>query len=169
MKRVLAILATLVAMVSQPVLARSPGYHIVDRIPLTDGWWDYVSFEPVHRRFYNVPGGGGQRGQHRGQHQQRGQRPHPNGPAGGTGHKVVHQPLPCYQKRQVVEVDAVAALPYPLHGRMPEPQATTTGPAPQQPANRYETGQGQPRVLNQLGCRHPRAGTCGHAAGSFTR
>lgn len=36
----------------------APGYHIVDRIPLTDGWWDYVSFEPVHRRLFIARGNG---------------------------------------------------------------------------------------------------------------
>ena len=36
----------------------APGYHIVDRIPLTDGWWDYVIFEPVHRRVFITRGNG---------------------------------------------------------------------------------------------------------------
>lgn len=35
-----------------------PGYHIVDRIPMTDGWWDYVSFDPVHRRLFVARGNG---------------------------------------------------------------------------------------------------------------
>lgn len=36
----------------------APGYHIVDRIPMTDGWWDYVSFDPVHRRLFVARGNG---------------------------------------------------------------------------------------------------------------
>jgi len=36
----------------------APGYHIVDRIPLTDGWWDYASFDPVHRRLFVARGNG---------------------------------------------------------------------------------------------------------------
>lgn len=36
----------------------APGYHIVDRIPLTDGWWDYAIVEPVHRRLFLTRGNG---------------------------------------------------------------------------------------------------------------
>ena len=36
----------------------APGYHIVDRIPMTDGWWDYASFDPVHRRLFVARGNG---------------------------------------------------------------------------------------------------------------
>lgn len=38
--------------------AAAPGYHIVDRIPMTDGWWDYASFDPVHRRLFVARGNG---------------------------------------------------------------------------------------------------------------
>ena len=37
---------------------RAPGYHIVDRIPMTDGWWDYATFDPVHRRLFVSRGDG---------------------------------------------------------------------------------------------------------------
>ena len=36
----------------------APGYHIVDRIPMSDGWWDYAYFEPVHRRLFVTRGNG---------------------------------------------------------------------------------------------------------------
>lgn len=42
---------------AQPPVS-APGYHIVDRIPLTDGWWDYASFDPEHRRLYVTRGNG---------------------------------------------------------------------------------------------------------------
>jgi hypothetical protein len=42
----------------QPSPARSPGYHIVDRIPMTDGWWDYATFDPIHRRLFVSRGDG---------------------------------------------------------------------------------------------------------------
>ena len=42
----------------QPGLPRPPGYHIVDRIPMTDGWWDYATFDPVHRRLFVSRGDG---------------------------------------------------------------------------------------------------------------
>src|SRR5579872_2648563 len=41
-----------------PAPTAAPGYHIVDRIPMTDGWWDYVSFDPVHRRLFVARGNG---------------------------------------------------------------------------------------------------------------
>lgn len=41
-----------------PAPSAAPGYHIVDRIPLTDGWWDYASFDPVHRRLFVARGNG---------------------------------------------------------------------------------------------------------------
>lgn len=43
---------------SAPPPAGTPGYHIVDRIPMTDGWWDYTFFEPVHRRIFVARGNG---------------------------------------------------------------------------------------------------------------
>jgi len=43
---------------SVPPPAGPPGYHIVDRIPMTDGWWDYTFFEPVHRRIFVARGNG---------------------------------------------------------------------------------------------------------------
>ena len=42
----------------QPPLPRGPGYHIVDRVPMTDGWWDYATFDPVHRRVFVSRGDG---------------------------------------------------------------------------------------------------------------
>ena len=36
----------------------APGYHIVKRIPMSDGWWDYASFDPVHRRLFVSRGDG---------------------------------------------------------------------------------------------------------------
>jgi DNA-binding beta-propeller fold protein YncE len=56
-KRLLALL-TVLAMSSGATLAAGPGYHIVDRIPLTDGWWDYVSFDSTHRRLFIARGNG---------------------------------------------------------------------------------------------------------------
>lgn len=41
-----------------PARAAGPGYHIVDRIPMTDGWWDYASFDAVHRRLFVARGNG---------------------------------------------------------------------------------------------------------------
>jgi len=43
--------------IAQPK-ASALGYHIVDRIPLTDGWWDYASFDAEHRRLYVSRGNG---------------------------------------------------------------------------------------------------------------
>jgi hypothetical protein len=51
-------LAALLWMVCEAGFAAGPGYHIVDRIPLTDGWWDYVSFDAVHRRVFVARGNG---------------------------------------------------------------------------------------------------------------
>jgi len=45
-------------LVSEAVFAAGPGYHVVDRIPMTDGWWDYVSFDSVHRRVFVARGNG---------------------------------------------------------------------------------------------------------------
>jgi DNA-binding beta-propeller fold protein YncE len=58
-RRLLAILA--LACVLPPAgaaHAASPGYHVVDRIPLSDGWWDYASFDAVHRRLFVARGNG---------------------------------------------------------------------------------------------------------------
>lgn len=41
-----------------PVSRALAGYHIVDRIPMTDGWWDYATFDPVHRRLFVSRGNG---------------------------------------------------------------------------------------------------------------
>ncbi len=46
------------AIARQTTLQRAPGYHIVDRIPMTDGWWDYATFDPVHRRLFVSRGDG---------------------------------------------------------------------------------------------------------------
>ncbi len=54
----LFILVTQVAPVAQAAQADNPGYHIVDRIPMTDGWWDYASFDAVHRYLYVSRGNG---------------------------------------------------------------------------------------------------------------
>jgi DNA-binding beta-propeller fold protein YncE len=55
MKTLLA--AALLAVAALPALAPSaraadPAYHVVQRIPGPDGYWDYVSFDPVKRRVY---------------------------------------------------------------------------------------------------------------------
>lgn len=55
------IIGALAVSVSSAGTAKSdaaPGYHIVDRIPMTDGWWDYTSFDPVHRRLFVARGNG---------------------------------------------------------------------------------------------------------------
>lgn len=36
----------------------TPGYHITDRIPLTDGWWDHAVVEPVNRQLFLARGNG---------------------------------------------------------------------------------------------------------------
>lgn len=46
------------AAAATPKAAGAPGYHIVDRIPLSDGWWDYASFDPAHRRLFVARGNG---------------------------------------------------------------------------------------------------------------
>lgn len=56
-----AVLAVTVAVAASASAATSqppPGYHVVDRIPLSDGWWDYAIFEPVHRRLFLTRGNG---------------------------------------------------------------------------------------------------------------
>jgi len=61
---VLALFVTLRAVSASTAIARqatpprAPGYHIVDRIPMTDGWWDYAAFDPVHRRLFVSRGDG---------------------------------------------------------------------------------------------------------------
>lgn len=60
----IALIATFLAPTAAPAAARQasshrpPGYHIVDRIPMTDGWWDYATFDPVHRRLFVSRGNG---------------------------------------------------------------------------------------------------------------
>lgn len=58
--RHLAALAALLAagFVSSSMAADKPGYHIVDRIPLTDGWWDYASIDTVHNNLFITRGSG---------------------------------------------------------------------------------------------------------------
>jgi DNA-binding beta-propeller fold protein YncE len=58
MKGMPGLLAAIVFLASQAAQAGGPGYHIVDRIPMTDGWWDYASFDAVHRRLYVSRGNG---------------------------------------------------------------------------------------------------------------
>ncbi|MBS0387308.1 MAG: hypothetical protein JSR15_02420 [Proteobacteria bacterium] len=54
-----AVLAAALLLAPAPdVLAAGPGYHIVDRIPMSDGWWDYASFDAVHRRLFVARGNG---------------------------------------------------------------------------------------------------------------
>ena len=36
----------------------APGYHIVERIPMSDGWWDYATFDPTNRRLFVSRGDG---------------------------------------------------------------------------------------------------------------
>lgn len=51
-----AIISAAISPIAQA--ADKPGYHIVDRIPLTDGWWDYASIEPVHGNLFITRGNG---------------------------------------------------------------------------------------------------------------
>lgn len=56
-----ALAITLCVICASPATARQPSppdYRIVDRIPLTDGWWDYAAFDPVHRRLFVSRGDG---------------------------------------------------------------------------------------------------------------
>jgi DNA-binding beta-propeller fold protein YncE len=59
-----ALIVTFFAVSAAPASARQshplrgPGYHIVDRVPMTDGWWDYATFDPVHRRVFVSRGDG---------------------------------------------------------------------------------------------------------------
>ena len=50
------------AALSMPAIAappsETPGYHIVDRIPMTDGWWDYVTVDAEKRRLFVTRGNG---------------------------------------------------------------------------------------------------------------
>jgi DNA-binding beta-propeller fold protein YncE len=41
-----------------PAAAGAPGYHVVDRIPMGDGWWDYANVDPVHRNLFVSRGNG---------------------------------------------------------------------------------------------------------------
>lgn len=41
-----------------PAAAGAPGYHVVDRVPLSDGWWDYATIEPLHRNLFVARGNG---------------------------------------------------------------------------------------------------------------
>jgi DNA-binding beta-propeller fold protein YncE len=43
---------------SAPTDTAPPGYHIVDRIPLSDGWWDYATVDPDKRRLFVTRGNG---------------------------------------------------------------------------------------------------------------
>lgn len=36
----------------------APGYHVVDRIPIGDGWWDYANVEPVNHVLFLARGNG---------------------------------------------------------------------------------------------------------------
>lgn len=59
MKRLIAAASTLLlAALAAPAGAAAPGYHIVDRIPMPDGWWDYASFDAAHRRLFVARGNG---------------------------------------------------------------------------------------------------------------
>jgi hypothetical protein len=60
MRRLIFFAATLATLISPPAVAAdaAPGYHIVDRIPMTDGWWDYANFDPVHRNLFVARGNG---------------------------------------------------------------------------------------------------------------
>jgi hypothetical protein len=63
LKRYLSLFAPLLLLgAASPLAAEpataAPGYHIVDRIPLTDGWWDYANFDSVHRRLFLTRGNG---------------------------------------------------------------------------------------------------------------
>ena len=60
MFRFIAVLASAAMVFTGPAEAQdsSPGYHVVKRFALTDGWWDYASFDPVHRRLFVSRGDG---------------------------------------------------------------------------------------------------------------
>lgn len=59
MRRLAPFAVLLSAMIAPAAQAAdAPGYHIVDRIPMTDGWWDYASIEPVHNRLFVTRGNG---------------------------------------------------------------------------------------------------------------
>jgi hypothetical protein len=55
-----AFVLTLCAMIAPAIAGepRPPAYHIVDRIPMTDGWWDYATFDPAHGRLFVSRGDG---------------------------------------------------------------------------------------------------------------
>ena len=57
-KLLVALFLALVAALPEPACAAGPGYRIVDRIPMSDGWWDYASFDAVHRRLFVARGNG---------------------------------------------------------------------------------------------------------------
>ncbi len=38
--------------------ADAPGYHIIDRIPMSDGWWDYATVDAANRRLFVTRGNG---------------------------------------------------------------------------------------------------------------
>lgn len=54
----IALAAALILASAGSAHAAGPGYHIVDRIPMSDGWWDYASFDAVHRRVFVARGNG---------------------------------------------------------------------------------------------------------------
>jgi len=59
MRRLISFAALLAATIAAPAMAAgAPGYHIVDRIPMTDGWWDYATIEPVHNNLFVTRGNG---------------------------------------------------------------------------------------------------------------
>jgi hypothetical protein len=59
LKRAAIGLAAAVALAGGGASAQTPPhYHIVKRIPMTDGWWDYANFDPVHRRLFISRGDG---------------------------------------------------------------------------------------------------------------
>lgn len=41
-----------------PATSAASGYHVADRIPLTDGWWDNATVEPVNNMFFLTRGNG---------------------------------------------------------------------------------------------------------------
>ncbi|MDB5714920.1 MAG: hypothetical protein JWO15_2317 [Sphingomonadales bacterium] len=56
------ILAALAALTSASSSAKpaapAPGYHITDRVQMTDGWWDYATFDAANRRLFVARGNG---------------------------------------------------------------------------------------------------------------
>lgn len=63
MKPYIKLIASVLALASATTAAAQtaeapPGYHIVDRIPMTDGWWDYANVDAAHNMVFVTRGNG---------------------------------------------------------------------------------------------------------------